>query len=185
MNDLLLPIDPPQIEFQVDRPLTPEDLANRGSTSRKTSLRRITDRHHAMARAIALGATTAEIAVIYNMSTVWVNGLKADPAFRELVAFYARADDLTMRTTVQRMASVANDAIDLIEERLENEETRDKVSIGQALEIAKTFADRTGNGPQSTSVQINVHAGLADRMAAARRRAQEAMIDITPTEADE
>lgn len=185
MNDLLLPIPDEPLEFDVIRPLTEADIAAKGRNSKQTALKRITERHHAMARAMVMGMEPIEVAITFNLSPDWVKELRADPAFQELMTFYGRAETLTLRSTQERMAGVANEAIDLIEERLENEATRGKITVGQALEIAKTFADRTGNGPQTTSVQVNIHAGLADRMAEARRRAQAAMIDITPQEAAE
>ena len=45
----------------------------------------------------------------------------------------------------------------------------EKVSTDQLLDTIKLTADRTGNGPKQTNVNVNVN--LGDRMKAARERA--------------
>jgi hypothetical protein len=67
------------------------------------------------------------------------------------------------------LAQVASTALDIIQDRLEDDETVDKMSVAQLLEVVKTAADRSGNGP-STTQQVNVTVGIADRLEAARKR---------------
>lgn len=184
MNDMLLPVADPSLTFAVDRPLTMEDIGDRKLTTNSTPLKRITDRHHALARAIASGTPLIDVSVIFSMSYERVKQLKEDPSFRELVNYYHNVETVLIRSTSERMAETANAGIDLVNEILDDEERRAKLSLGQALEVVKTFADRSGNGPQTTSVQVNIHANLADRLKAARERAAEAAIDITPQHED-
>lgn len=148
-------------------------------------LARLAERHRAMARAMAGGARPIDVAALFGVSTQTIDRLQKDPAFQALTAFYQRSDDEVFRSTQDRLTEVTHSALDLIEERLEDDETRKKVTIPQALAIASMGADRTGNGPQSTSVAVNINANLADRMKAARERARETMRDITPREAAE
>ncbi|MBK6911402.1 MAG: hypothetical protein IPH10_10820 [bacterium] len=43
------------------------------------------------------------------------------------------------------------------------------MSVAQLLEVVKTAADRSGNGPQRRN-RVNVTVGIADRLEAARKR---------------
>lgn len=148
-------------------------------------LTRIAERHRALARALAGGMAPGEAADLFHYERHTVYTLANDPAFSALVDFYRRSEDEVFRSTQERLADVTHSALDLIEERLEDPAARVKVTIPQALAIASMGADRTGNGPQSTSVAVNINANLADRMKAARERARETMRDVTPKEAAE
>lgn len=189
--ELVLPIARPG--FQVSVPivaelageLTLQDLdAPAAPKPENAPLMRIAERHRALARALAGGTTAEEAAVVfgYNIGTIY--NLNMDPAFKNLVAFYQRSEDEIFRSTQARLTDVTHSALDLIEERLEDPEARGKVTIPQALAIAEMGADRTGHGPQSTSVAVNINAGLADRAKLARERAMASMRDITPKAAN-
>lgn len=189
--ELILPVGPRQaqpLNFTIVGEIEDEHLEMISSgvpRSRGSSLKRISERHKAMARAIANGTAVSDVAFYFSLEVMSVRHLMRDPAFKNLVAFYQRAEDEIVMSTQERLTRASNEALDLIQERFENEETRAKITIPQALEVAQMGADRTGNGPQSSTVAVNVHVGLADRLKAARERAAEAMRDITPRVAAE
>jgi len=175
-----------EVEMEVVRELTLEDLPLLDSArqTRSNPLKRITDRHHALARVIASGIRHGEAAVIVGYEPSRVSILMDDPTFMELVGFYRSMRDEEFRTVHERLAGVTADALDLISERFEDEETRKTITLNQAMEVAKLGADRTGFGPASSTTATHIHVGLAERMEAARRKAREAAktIEILPAE---
>lgn len=142
--------------------------------TRAPPLKRLGDRHHALARCLASGMaeTDAAIACGYVISRVSI--LKSDPAFKELLAFYREDTDRAYRDMHERLAGLSRDAADELHARLEEDMQADEksISIGQLLEITKMGADRTGHGPQS-SQNVNVNVGIAAKLEQARRRVSE------------
>lgn len=144
--------------------------------AQKTSLKRITDRHHALARLLAQGLPVGEAAISLGYDPHRASILKADPAFQELIRFYRTSLTREQRTNFERLTGLAADAADVLSERLE--ETPEKVSTDALISIVKLGADRTGLGPTSTQVAVNLNANLADRMKRAREAAQSGQITI-------
>jgi hypothetical protein len=136
--------------------------------SQPTALKRLSDRHHALARNIAGGMEHGEAGLMSGYVASRVSILLSDPAFKELVEFYRRDVNAQYRDLHQRLSGLALDAAEELAERLEVEP--EKVSIGQLLEITKMGADRTGFGPQSSTTNLNVNVDLASRLQAARER---------------
>lgn len=177
------------VEFE--RELTPGDVAlvqvNR--ETEPSHVKRLTDRHHTVARLLAGGMAEGEVAAVTGYTLSRISILKADPTFNELLKVYRANKDMEFKSTFAKLAGVAQDALDLISERMEDEAERAKITVPQALEIAKLGTDRTGHGPASTNTTVNVHVGLAERMEAARRKAMAAseprVIEAVPREAAE
>lgn len=178
---------PSAVEARFVRPLVAEDLpalaAARGTEA--PPLKRLSERHHALARALALGHSEAEAAAMVGLTSARVSVLKASPAFRELMDLYRQDKDRQFLDTASRLAGLAHDAAVEIAERLE--EKPEEVSMGQLLEIAKMGADRTGLGPTSTQKIEDNRIGA--RIEAARQRALAArqpliedaqIVDVTP-----
>ena len=152
------------------RELEPSDLVLlREEKGSKTSpLKRLSERHHALARNLAGGMAPGEAALMCGYVATRVSILLDDPAFRELVAFYRRDVNAQYRDLHQRLSGLALDAAEELAERLEEEP--EKISVGQLMELTKMGADRTGFGPQSSSTNINVNVDLAARLQRARER---------------
>lgn len=140
--------------------------------------KRISQRHHYLARCIATGMKIHEAAIATGYQPTTVSLLQRDPSFQELVEFYGSKVDDKMLDLAERLQRLSADALDLLQDRLENEP--EKLTAAGLLEIAKMGADRTGYGPSSTNVNFNGNA-LADRLADARKRVEAAkVIDVTP-----
>ncbi len=174
MNDLNLDINligrkATVIGAEVLRDLTTSDLAllatERGI--RPTSIQRITDRHHALARCLASGMSATEAGLVTGYTGSRISILRGDPSFEELISFYTSAKAETVRDYQEKAAIARNVATDLLIDKMEDEP--EKFSPADCLDVAKTFADRTGHGPKATTVNVNVN--LGDRMKAARERA--------------
>ena len=169
----------------VVRELTAEDvtaLVAEEKGSKAPALKRISERHRALARNLASGMDVGEAAIICGYDISRVSILQADPTFKELLEFYRRDVDATYRGLHDRLFGLAMDAAEELSVRLEEEP--EKVSVGQLLEVVKMGADRTGHGPQSQTTNLNVNVDLANRLEEARKRVRErrfsAVIEAKP-----
>lgn len=139
----------------------------------RNALRRISSRHHALARLLAQGIHPDEAATALSYATDTVYALRQDASFKTLVKFYQDSIAKELESNFELLAGMTRDAGNLLRERMETEP--EKITTGQLLEIIKTAADRSGNGPASSSVQVNINMGIADRMKAAREAARRAI----------
>lgn len=164
-----------ELDPVVVRPLEATDIAKlateRGVQKPKqlSSLSRLSERHRTLARLLACGKSAGEISAITGYTESRISILQSDPAMKNLIRHYAEEVDIVFTQTNEKLAQVASTALDIIQDRLEDDETVDKMSVAQLLEVVKTAADRSGNGP-STTQQVNVTVGIAERLEAARKR---------------
>lgn len=166
------------------RPLTRADIEGLGEErgTKPIPVRELRARHHQLARSIAAGLTAVEIAAITGYSTSRISIMQSDPSFQELVSHYRGLDSEAFRAAQAdanvMAATVKTQALEILSDRMEDDP--EAVTVGQALEIAKAMMDRTGQGPATSTTNVNIHVGLADRLKAARERV---MKDITPPKA--
>lgn len=169
-------------EFEVLGELTEVDmtLLAEEKGSRAPALKRLSERHHALARHLASGMKIGEAAAVCGYDISRVSILKDDPAFQELIAFYGEQVDAQYAGLHEVLAGMSLDAALILRERMED--SPEKIKVAELLEISKMGADRTGHGPSSTQ-QVNVNVGIGERLEAARKRVAERqqMIDVTPT----
>lgn len=159
---------PKPIVAAVVRELEVNDLILLGEErgTKPSAIKRITERHHALARNLASGMPEGDAATLQGYTISRVSILKNDPAFKELLAFYREDAQRPYRDLHVRLSGLAMDAAEELSNRLE--EKPEEITIGQLTELTKLGADRTGCGPQSTNLNLNVD--LAGRLEAARKR---------------
>ena len=190
MNDLMLDISnitgrgrrAEPAEILSVRELTREDVTALQSLPRGSEpapLVRISERHHSLARLLAMGTENHHAARLVGYSESRLSILLSDPSFQNLVESYRATVDQSFAEVADRAAGLSKDAILELQTRLED--TPDDFTNALLLDIAKTMMDRTGHGP-STNVNTNINLTLGDKLKAARERAREAMIDVTPDE---
>lgn len=168
-------------EAEVLRALTESDLMLLGAEkgSKPSPLKRLRDRHHALARLLASGKSEWECSAILGYDRSRISILKGDPAFAELLEFYRENVNAEYLSLHEQLAGISADAAVILRERME--EDPDKLTVAQVLEIVKMGADRTGHGPaQKTEVNVNVN--LANRLEEARKRVAARTIDLTPNQ---
>lgn len=169
----------------VVRALTNEDLilltVERGE-QKSIILKKLTSRHHALARALASGMKDWEAAAVTGYDASRISILKSDPSFKELVEFYKDSKDQEFKVVHAQMANLSKDVIESLHDDLDSGE----LSVGHKIEIAKLTLDRTGNGPATTSTHNHNHTvDVASRMTSARKRIEDRkFIDITPEKED-
>lgn len=159
------------LTLRVGRALTEADVAllatERGIAA--PSIKRISDSHHAVARALASGMKPGEVSIVTGYSLSRISILQADPAFRELLEFYRENLDAVYADLHVRMSHLSLDTAQLLQERMEADP--DSFSNGALMDLLKLLADRTGHAPVTKSIQkVDVTVGFADALAAARKR---------------
>jgi hypothetical protein len=175
---------PAPLHGSVVRTLAPEDLRllSEARGIEAPPLQRITERHHALARALASGLSEGEAAALVGYDQSRVSILKGTPAFRELLELYRERKDAEFAEMHSMLAGLSKDAA--LELRARLEDNPEQLSVGQLLQTLQLTADRTGFGPtskQETTVRIDLSARLEAARARARA-AQQPILDITPSE---
>ena len=164
-----------QLTAEFARELGESDLALLASERgiKPPRIAKIRDRHHALARSLAAGATDAQASAITGYDPSRISILKQDPTFKDLMAFYHKHEDAMLSDFVERTTTLSLTAVNEIADRLEDDP--DSFSVGTLLEVAKFTADRTGHAPVQRSVNVNATMDIGARMAAARQRLQASM----------
>jgi len=138
------------LEATPGRALETADLALLQSTSlgaKPPALKRIRAIHHQAARLMASGLKAVEVSAVLGFSQSRLSILKADPAFRELMDFYAEREDARFADVQESLKTLGLDAVQVLQQRLE--EDPDDVSTKGLVEILTSALDRSGHGPIS------------------------------------
>lgn len=143
----------PEIDVQIGEPrsLREEDLAL-PKVKTESSVVRLRQSHHAVARLLAQGADPVEVAAVSGYTPVRINQLKADPSFQELMAHYTSIEqeeyERTRGDMHDRLAALGFDAMEVLHEKLL--EDSDSFTKKELLAIVEASADRTGYGKTQT-----------------------------------
>lgn len=168
------------IMAEVLRPLTEADVAllatERGI--QPSSIKKLTDSHHALARCLAEGMKDVDAAAVTGYTPSRISVLRDSPLFAELIEHYRSNKDAATADLHERMATLGLDLVEELRCRLETEP--EKIGTALVLESLKVVADRTGHGPSSKTTNVNLNVSLADRVAEGRRRAQGLSTRVSP-----
>lgn len=131
-------------------------------------LQRLRDSHHQVARLCATGLSDPEISFQTGYSAQRIWSLRRDPTFCELVEHYRQDRDRVAEAVEEKFRLVAEDARQIIHERLLDEGS--EIPLTHALEVFKAMADRAGFAPVQRTVNKNLNLNIGERLDAARRR---------------
>lgn len=142
------------------RPLTAEDVvaARTGAhlpTSTPPALQKLRSRHHQLAQLLSSGMTDNQVSLALGYSPSRISILKADPAFRELLAYYEKQHEALHLDVQERLITLGLDTIEVLQQRLDDDP--DEFSARELREMAEMALDRTGHGKSST---VSVMHGL-------------------------
>ena len=157
--------------------IRPREASDLPAASAVPTLTRISERHHALARALASGISEGEAAAMCGYSLSRVSILKGTPAFRDLLDLYAGQVANEFAEVTARMVGLTKDALTELQDRLED--APEKIATKDLIELLKVAADRAGYAPTQKQ-ELNLNVNLAERIEAARQRV---LRDITPPEA--
>ena len=135
---------PANLEIEYVRDLHEADFALMAVAplgSKPPAIKRLTDRHHSLARLLAAGTPEGEAAIILNYDISRVSILKNSPAFQELLALYRGEVTREFATVLDHMAGISRDALVILRDRMEDNE--DRFSNNELMKIAVDFTDRT------------------------------------------
>lgn len=156
---------PAPILYGQPRALTEADIASmwdatnsgqRGAPRIKT----LRYNHHLLAKAVASGKTLLECSQLCGLTVYRISDLKNDPAFQELVSFYAEELNEVYVDVHQRMAALGTSVLEELQERFE--EAPDKFTKRELMELFTTMADRsipTAKGGPSPQQGLSVGGG--------------------------
>lgn len=116
-------------------------------------LRQLRSSHHVIARLLAAGLNPTEVSKRTGYSNSRISVLQNDPAFKELLEFYGNEQSELASNMVERLASLSTDAMDVMQERLEDDP--ESFTNSQLTEIIKTGADRSDAPPVTKSINLN------------------------------
>lgn len=136
------------------------------------TIKSIRNTHHRLAQLLAGGMDEVQAALLCNYSVNRVSILKSDPAFKELLAYYARNVAVEFQDFVSAAAALSEDVVHRLQQIMDEEP--EKLSPSTLIEMGKFLADRSGNAPVTRTHNVNVNIGMGDRIRAARLRAEEA-----------
>jgi hypothetical protein len=157
------------------------DIPEGGLESSTNQILKIRNTHHALARLIAEGRKQVEVSAITGYSPSYISTIQHDPAFKNLVAYYKSQVEETFTSVHERLAALSMLSAEELQERLATDP--DSFTNRELNELLTIAADRTGFGPQSRNVNVNVNVDFASRLEAARRRAGIGE-DTTPSSAE-
>ena len=163
------------------RSLTDKDveLLETFGPAETSTLGRIRERHHSIARLLALGMTYVEVAAHVGCTKERIQQLNKSPLFGDLVEHYR--DKVTRRAVqlglVQKVQAVSEDYLEALHKRLTEE--ADEIPFRHLSTTTMALLDRAGVGP--TSRVESARGGLSDaEIASIKERIRENEVDITP-----
>lgn len=175
------------LDAEVLRELRDSDLALLAEDrhTKAPALKRLTERHHLLARYLAEGRSPSECSLLTGYAPAHISVLQADSAFAELMAHYAKVTQIEHADFHAALAATGKDALNVLRDYLEAGE----LSVTQTMKLLEMVADRSGHGPSSTQ-NVKMTADIGARLDAARKRLEEKraalekpdldIIDITP-----
>ena len=142
------------------RPISRHSPPGRALRPRPSPSCESTPSHHALARCLAAGMRQNQAALVTGYSEVRISLLQNDPAFSALVADYRNKVKSVFADLAERMNNLSLDAIEMLQDRLQDRP--EDFTVPSLLDIVKTFADRTGHGPNQ-EVHLKMSTDLIDR----------------------
>lgn len=167
---------PEPLAVEVVREIEESDLIFLATTPGNTQaepIKKITSRHHMVARLLAVGTKKGEIAMITGYDISRISILQKSPAMQELIQLYKGEVDEKFSGVLEHMAGMSLDAVMLLRDRME--ESPEDLSVKDLKEIAEMALDRTGH-PRAKEVNTNINVNFASRLEAARERARAAAL---------
>jgi hypothetical protein len=146
--------------LSVERELNNADLLRVGDAPKVTVpiLQKLRATHHRMAVLLAQGKPINEIAMIVGCTPQRLVQLQIDPTFSELVNYYTDQTVVMMLTDGARLADKIVDlgeaAVDELRERMDDEQKRRNMPVGEIRKIAEFAMDRTVAPPKSAPQSV-------------------------------
>lgn len=107
--------------------------------------------HHQLAQLLASGVEVEMASFITGRSAGSIHSLKSDPAFQELLAYYAHQQELRDIDAIGRLVTLGATAIEVLQQRIE--ESPEKFTNNELRQLLESTMDRSvapaKGGPRS------------------------------------
>lgn len=168
------------------RELTVQEVATL-EHGKEPAVKQIRESHHRLAKLVAMGLRNAEIvAAGGGYSAIRISILRADPAFKELVAQYKASVDQSWRESVDEYFATMAESRSIAARRINDALADDEqvIPLRTLLAIHSDAADRTGYPKRRVAVNVNMDfAGQLEKAIQRSKEAREAkVIEHEPTE---
>jgi hypothetical protein len=135
---------PAPITYGAPRHLSEGDIASmweHGGSKTGPRIKTLRYNHHLLAKAVASGKSLLECSQLCGLTVARISDLKNDPAFQELVSFYAEELNEVYVDVHQRMAALGTSVLEELQERFEAEP--EKFTKRELMDLFTTMADRS------------------------------------------
>lgn len=137
-----------------------------GAQRAQSTVSQLRTRHHKLAQLLASGMPEGEAAIQTGYSGSRISILKADPAFKELLSYYANNASALALEVQERMRLIATETLEELQQRLD--EKPEEFTNPELIRLAEGMLDRTGHGKSATlKVEHGVSSSIMDEL---RRR---------------
>lgn len=165
------------------RDLRKEDLARLAEPRHATTVKRLRDSHHHIARLFAAGLDMKQVAERTGKSYFSIRTLRKSPAFQQLLAEYQALATEAWAESVDSYfeiatANMVRAELQIADRLGEAEEAGETLPVRDLLAISRDAADRFGYGKRST--QVNVNADFAALLEKAIRRSGKSLDLVAP-----
>ena len=166
---MAMPQEPCEVIRQIearDLPLLAQELRERNWQSQAPDriVSVLRTGHQQLAQLLASGINALDASMITGRSVASIRTLQVDPAFKELLAYYAEQQEQFKFDAYARLVTLGGTAMDVLQERLE--EAPDRFTNNELRQIVESTMDRSaapakgdprsGQGQQAgLSVNIN------------------------------
>lgn len=175
------------VQVSVSRTLTKEDMlalvegTSPAAPQTHSTLVKIRNQHHQLARHIAAGTEMIEVARITGYTPAYISVLMVDPTFQELLAYYEAQSEAKFIDTVERAASLGVQALEELQERLT--EAPETFKHRELMEVAQLGLGIAGDKKSATQQASASGAAPTINISFVTPEAP-ALIDITPKETE-
>jgi hypothetical protein len=152
MELLGLKIEEP-LAWELGRSLSEAEARTPGQ-SPVSHVKKLRERHHALARMLAAGMMPQECGQALGYCPSRISILQNDPSFKELLEFYKGNLNSAVMDIQAKLGLLAGDTISELQDRLEDEPESFKNT--ELTELLKATTDRIGFGPSSTVKNLSV-----------------------------
>jgi hypothetical protein len=150
----------------VDRELTPADITSLATAPKiggQSIIARLKHSHHLLAQLLAEGRTAVEASYVTGYCESRISILQSDPAFQELIAYYAEQKNAVYLDVHQRLADLGINAMEVLQDRLEdqpkefsNKALMDLIELTMDRSVAPSKGAPKGSGGGGSANGLNL-----------------------------
>jgi hypothetical protein len=143
---MTLPVEPCEVVRNIeprDLPLLAQELREKNwqISAPERSLSTLRTGHQQLAQLLASGINDLDASMITGRSVTSIRTLRVDPAFKELLVYYAEQQEQIKFDAYTRLVTLGGTAMDVLQERLEDQP--DKFTNNELRQIVESTMDRS------------------------------------------